>query len=392
MRPIRVAYIDHTALLSGGEIALLNLVTHLDRSKVDPIVVLFSEGPLLEKLRAAGVETHLLPLASSVLNTRKDSLGAGSLLKVRQAMISGWHSLKLARLLRKLKPSIVHTNSLKSDLIGGIAGRLAWKQVIWHVRDRIAPDYLPASVVKSFQVMSRWIPHHIIANSQSTLETLNQSDTRRADQSVVYSGVVIHDGTLIPRATSASPLLIPAVGLIGRISPWKGQKVLIEAALLLKQRGVRCVCRIIGAALFNEHDYEQSLRDDVKSRGLEADVQFVGFKSDIQAEIAQLSIVVHASITPEPFGQVVVEGMAAGKPVIATRGGGVLEIIEHGVSGVLVDPGDPVQLADAIERLLADPVASTALGHAGRARAIERFSIDRVARDVEALYQRLTIR
>jgi glycosyltransferase involved in cell wall biosynthesis len=387
VKPIRVAYIDHTALLSGGEIALLNLVTHLDRTKVDPVVVLFSAGPLLDALRVAGVETYLLPLGRHVLDTRKDSLGLSSIAKLRHVLASGLHSLRLARLLRKIAPSIVHTNSLKSDIIGGLAGRLAWKTVIWHVRDRIADDYLPRKVVRLFRLLARWIPHHVIANSQATLETLQHSNRQ---QSVVYSGVVIHDGTLIPDARQASSSSVPTVGMIGRISPWKGQDVLIDAAAMLRDRGVVCRFRIVGSAMFAEDEYDQKIRAKVNDLGLADRFQFTGFRRDVQGEIAMMSLLVHASKTPEPFGQVVVEGMAAGKPVIATRAGGVVEIVEDGVSGILVEPGDPVSLAGAIERVLADPVLAGRLGRQGRERAVARFSIDRVARDVEALYERLT--
>src|SRR4051794_36843096 len=79
--PRRILFVDHTASLGGGEIALLNLVRRLDPARFHPIVVLFSEGPLLEQLRSAGVETHVLPIDSSVLHTRKDAIGVGTLLK-----------------------------------------------------------------------------------------------------------------------------------------------------------------------------------------------------------------------------------------------------------------------------------------------------------------------
>jgi glycosyltransferase involved in cell wall biosynthesis len=391
--PIRVAYIDHTALMSGGEIALYNLVTHLDRAVVHPVVILFSEGPLAEKLRAAGVETLVLPMTAAVLQTRKDSLGASSLLKIRAVFASVGQAWRVRRAIRRLDAKIVHTNSLKADLIGGLAGRLAGRWVIWHIRDRIEADYLPAIVVRVFRWLSRVIPHHVIANSRATLQTLQIGDSTPADSSVVYSGVVIHDGTLLPARlhdAESGTSSFPMIGLMGRISPWKGQDVLIRAAALLRDRGIRARYRIIGSAMFGEEAYELELKQMVDAAGLNDVIEFRGFQSDAAGEISSLDVLVHTSKLPEPFGQVVVEGMAAGKPVIASRAGGVVEIIEDGFSGLLIEPGNAEELAAALQRVLADPELASRLGRLGRRRVENRFTIDRVARDVEYLYLALT--
>jgi glycosyltransferase involved in cell wall biosynthesis len=412
-RPIRVAYVDHTALMSGGEIALFNLVTHLDRAVVDPVVILFSEGPLAEKLRSAGVETRVLPLDESVLETRKDSLGPRSLLRIGAAFASIRHAWRLRSELRQVRAAIVHANSLKADLIAGVAGRLAGAWVIWHVRDRIEKDYLPRTVVRAFRLLSRIVPHHVIANSQATLDTLHVDDSTVTGTSVVYSGVVIHDGTLLPSRDEhvAQPIAgaadavaardaasadadtmqpLPVVGLVGRISPWKGQDVLIRAAQLLRDRGVQARYRIIGSAMFGEEAYERELRAMVDAAGLAESIEFAGFKSNVAAEIAGLDVLVHTSKLPEPFGQVVVEGMAASKPVIATRAGGVIEIVEDGISGLLVEPDDAAALANALQRVLSEPALAARLGAMGRRRVERYFTIERVARDVESLYIALT--
>ena len=112
---------------------------------------------------------------------------------------------------------------------------------------------------------------------------------------------------------------------------------------------------IIGAALFGEDGYEREIRQLSAQLGLEEVVEFAGFRPDVQCAIAELDLVVHASTTGEPFGQVIIEGMAAGKPVVATNGGGVPEIVEDGQTGILVPMGDAPALAEAICRVLADP-------------------------------------
>ena len=108
--PRRILFADHTAALGGGEIALLNLVRHLDRTRYVPVVLLFSDGPLRQRLRESGVETHVLPLSPSVVNARKDSLGAGTLVRLRDVLRSAAFVLRLRRQIRRLRVDLVHTN------------------------------------------------------------------------------------------------------------------------------------------------------------------------------------------------------------------------------------------------------------------------------------------
>ena len=213
--PFRVLYLDHTARLGGGEIALFNLVTNIQTDRCTPIVVLGETGPLQQRLVAAGIETHVLPLAHGVADVRKDSLGAGVLLRFGDILHAIAYCIRLRRFILERHIDLVHTNSLKSDLLGGVAARLAGRPVIWHIRDRIADDYLPARTASTFRWLASWLPTHVIANSQSTLRTLDPGVSRRTFHSpfstnhplpvggtVVYSGTtestrdsVVHDGT-----------------------------------------------------------------------------------------------------------------------------------------------------------------------------------------------------
>jgi glycosyltransferase involved in cell wall biosynthesis len=118
-------------------------------------------------------------------------------------------------------------------------------------------------------------------------------------------------------------------------------------------------------------------------------VHFAGFVKDVPARIAQLDIVVHASTTGEPFGQVIIEGMAQQKPVVATNGGGVPEIVEDGVTGMLVPMGDAPAIAKAVEYLLENPQSAKAMGVQGRKRVLADFTIQTTARKVEAVYRQV---
>jgi glycosyltransferase involved in cell wall biosynthesis len=176
------------------------------------------------------------------------------------------------------------------------------------------------------------------------------------------------------------------VGIIGRISPWKGQHIFLEAAAAVLKEFSGTRFQIIGSALFGEEDYERTLRAQEQALGLSGSVEWLGFRTDVPALIRDLDILVHASTVGEPFGQVVVEGMAAGKPVVATHGGGIPEIVEDGVSGVLVPMNDAPAMAAAISGLLREPARACALGIAGRERVRSHFTIERTARQVEQVY------
>jgi glycosyltransferase involved in cell wall biosynthesis len=118
-------------------------------------------------------------------------------------------------------------------------------------------------------------------------------------------------------------------------------------------------------------------------------VEFAGFVEDVPARIAELDIVVHASTTGEPFGQVIIEAMAEQKPVVATNGGGVPEIVQDGITGLLVPMGDAPALADALRYLLDHPEIAAQMGREGRKRVLAQFTIQRTARMVESVYREL---
>ncbi|HSS98866.1 MAG TPA: glycosyltransferase family 4 protein [Terriglobales bacterium] len=393
----RVLFVDHTAAISGGEIALVNLVHHLDSRKVKAIVVLGSDGPLLDRLGST-VEAHILPLSSSIATQKKDSLGFRSLLRIKDILMLGKYILLLARFIREHDIEIVHTNSLKADIIGGIAGRMTMRRVVWHVRDRIEDDYLPGSVVRVFRFLSHIIPHYVIANSAATLRTLHLPATALATSipsGVELSGkvVIVHDGTAAvePSSTLRNESVV-RIGLIGRISPWKGQHIFIQAAELVRKRFPQARFVIIGAALFGEKQYEEEVRQLPRQLGIEQVVEFAGFCKDINLALRNLDLVVHASTKGEPFGQVIIEGMAAGKPVVATNGGGVPEIVEDGKTGLLVPMGDAPAMAEAICQILEAPERAREMGRQGCKRVAERFTMDQTARRVEAVYEEMSRR
>jgi glycosyltransferase involved in cell wall biosynthesis len=394
--PWRILFLDHTAMLGGGEIALLNLVRHLDHERVTPIVVLCSDGPLAERLRTI-CQVHILPLSQRVGMAKKDNLGWRSLLGLRHIGTVILYSFTLARFAAKNGVDLIHTNSLKADIIGGIAGRLARRPVVWHIRDRIESDYLPESVVRAFRLLCRFLPTYVIANSDAVLKTLRLRQNRLATSissriNLMVRVAVIRDATIVPTTPAASDFPSrrqQVIGLIGRICPWKGQHVFLKAASIVRRRHPATLFKIVGAPLFGEAQYDAEIRQLSNDLGLDDAVEFTGFRPDVAEVIAALDIVVHASTTGEPFGQVIIEGMAASKPVIATKGGGVPEIVVDGVTGLLVPMGDAPAMADAICKMLGDPALAHRMGAEGFKRVQEHFTIEKAVRKVEAVYSLL---
>lgn len=387
MGQTRVLFVNHTAKSGGGEVALRLLIRHLDKSQVSHQLLLFEDGPIAESLRGE-TKVSILPLSENVRNARKDTVGSFGFADLNKLWTVPSFVIRLSRLIRRLDVDVVHTNSLKADILGGLAGRLAGKQVVWHVRDRIAEDYLPPRTVHLFRWLARRIPHAIIANSQATLDTLCLPESKPDGR---HSAKVVHDGFDFADMPSNEERhgagLV--VGLVGRISPWKGQDVFLRAIHRIHSEFPGAKFQIIGSALFGESGYESHINALCSDLGLDQCVEFCGFVRDIQRHIATLDIVVHASTIPEPFGQVIIEGMAAGKPVIASRGGGPTEIVADGSSGILIPMNDVDALADAMRRLLRDSKLRERLGAGGRQRVQEAFRIETTADKVSQVYSEL---
>jgi glycosyltransferase involved in cell wall biosynthesis len=391
--PETILYLDHTAKWSGGEIALLRTLTALDRTRYTPLVVLAEEGPFADRLRERGVETLVLPLSEKIREVRKDSLKGPSAI-FRQlgslAALMGYAG-RIARLARERKALVLHCNSLKSDMYGALAGRLAKVPVLWHVRDHIDPSYLPGPAVKVFRAMARSLPQYVVINSRSTLEKLAPESGGKESPRVT----IVHDGLAEEELTTPAPTeyrewaRTPVrIGLIGRITRWKGQHIFLQAARrVIAESPVPVQFVLAGGALFGENEYEAQIRELAAPLG--DAVEMLGFRTDIPDVLRGLDILVHASITPEPFGQVVIEGMAEGLPVIATDGGGVQEIISHQNSGILVPMGEADALTGALLALLRDPAQAGRLAQAGHRAVRERFTAAHTARKLESIYDRI---
>ena len=368
MKP-RVLFLDHTGGIGGAELILLDVIKWHGAAGS---VVLFADGPFRERLEEVGAEVRVLPAPGAVNRVSRKG-------KMVRNLRSGPGVLRLARRVARLSEGydLLYANSQKAFVVGALAGRIVGKPIIWHQHDLLTPDHFSRGHRRLAVALANHLVERVIVNSRATAEAFVASGGRAEKVRLVYNGIdPAAFGSVVQTEVDALRRElgldgVPVVGVFSRLAPWKGQHVLLEA--LTRLPGVHAL--LVGDAVFGEHAYAEALRAQSKTLGIEDRVHFAGFRRDIPQLMRLSEVVAHTSVDPEPFGRVIVEGMLAGRPVVATRAGGAVEIVEDGTSGVLVPPRDATALASALSDLLADPARADALAEAGREAALEFFSL-----------------
>jgi glycosyltransferase involved in cell wall biosynthesis len=376
---LRVVYLDHCARLAGAELALLRLLLALP--EVEAHVVLGEEGPLVSRLVEAGVSLEVLPMPSGARELSREAV-RGGVLPLATLLGSASYAARLSTRLRRLRPDLVHCNSLKAGLYGTLAAKTAGVPVIWHARQQMTPACFPVSAIRLVRLFASSLPGAVIADSASALATLRLP----ADRGVVIPSPVDYDriAARSGERRNGRPLRI---GMVGRIAPAKGQDLFLRGfARAFPEGRERAV--IVGAPLFGEEAFEREVRELALGLELGSRVEFLGFQDDVPATLAGLDVLVNTSLAPESLAQSVVEGMAAGLPVLAPRAGGPAEVIDHGVTGILYRPGKEDSLAEALRRVALDEALRVRLGLEARRKARE-FTPSAVAAAVLDVYRQL---
>jgi glycosyltransferase involved in cell wall biosynthesis len=274
---------------------------------------------------------------------------------------------------------VVHCNSQKAFAAAAAAAWLARRPVLWHLRDMLTPEHFSAAMRRLAVRTANLFAARVVCNSQATARAFVAAGGHARLVRVLYNGIDASAFADEPPSAARDALGLVegfTVGCFSRLSPWKGQHVLLQA--LGELPGVRAL--VVGEALFGEEEYARGLRRQAERLGVADRVRFLGFRSDVPRLMAACDVIAHTSVAPEPFGRVIVEGMLAGRPVVATDAGGAREIVAHAENGLLVPPGDAAALAAAIRSLRADPARARALAASGRRLALDRFSRAGMAR------------
>ena len=372
VEPTLVTYLDHTAKRSGGELALVKLISAITASSGDayfPHVVLFEHGDFEAELRRRGISYEVFELPARTQGVARDELLRSPLTGLYDTARFSW---KLSRHLRRQRPDIVHANSLKAIAIGVIVSIWSPWRLLTHVRDIWIPPYLSEAVGRAMRLLTARRSDVIVANSALT-------GRAAGSRSLVLASPI--DEPFF-RVTPAQPGSTLRLAVIGRLAPWKGQDLVLDALELVTDLDLHV--SFVGSALFGEDSYAEELVRRASVYG--SRVTFLSAVDDVPSVLASLDATLLSSCSPEPFGNVVVESLAAGRPVIVPHFGGLVEFIEDGVNGLYYEPNSAASLADAIRRFAANGAERETKAERGRETA-QRFAAPRVAEMAQRIYE-----
>lgn len=384
-----ILYLDEIGRIDGAEVVLLNLVANLDRKRFEPIVVCGSDGELVDRLRALNIRVEVLKMKEAFkvfwnVGGRKifNPFGAAA-----ETLYSFFFALKFFFYLRRISPDIVHTNTLLANLYGTIPAKLSGRRLVWHEHN-IQPPGIRRKIVN---ILGNSFPDRIIAISNA-VRSIYTSVADRSKLCTVYNGLDLEKFRKPKRSGAIRKEFkiapdAPLVAITAVLRPWKGQEYFVLAAKEVLKTNPDARFLVVGDEVFSR---DRGYKDYLKSVAAKADIQkevvFTGFRNDIPEILSEIDILVSATVLPEPFSLIVLEAMASGLPVVATRTGGVPEVMADGVTGILVEPKDPKAIAGAVTHLLDNRDIAEKMGTEGRKRAQELFSIKRFVRDVEKIY------
>ncbi|MGH7874869.1 MAG: glycosyltransferase family 4 protein [Candidatus Binatia bacterium] len=356
-RPLRILHVDPEMNWGGGEAQVVGLLSYLAANGHHCDLLAHPAGPLFASCQSLDIQR--IPFV-----IRND-------LDLREVP-------RLRQRIDREKYDIVHFHTKRAHALS-----------LWLRRGKACPKFIVTRRM-DYPEKRNWYTRclynrrvdGVVAISQIIADLLIDAGVERNKVRVVHSGV---DASVF--AIKSSPTVrgdgTTVLGCLAVLEERKGQRVLLDAAAILKQRGVNVICRIGGAG-----SLKTELEHLAASKGLQEGVEFLGFVADSPAFLAGVDIFVVPSLY-EGLGVAALEAMAAGKPVIASRVGGLAESIIDGQTGVLIEALNPIALADAIQKLVQDPMLAAEMGRKGRIRALQDFSLEQMARKNEAFYYEL---
>lgn len=360
---------------SGAERALLLTVQRLDPARYTPHVIVGTEGETAQALRSAGVACDVLTLAH--LDRRRPL----------RWMQSVWGVMRVAS---RVGASLIHGNDVPSFQPGGYAARLLGLPALTHVR---FPDRHTGYA---------WFLRSGFDRALFVSEALRAEATAESPSLFESTSDVVYDGVAVPPALTESERRAlrrtlgltgdtPAVALTGQVSEVKGIWEFVDAARHLTARGVAATFVVLGDDLKGRGALREAMQRKVSELGLADRFRFLGFRPDAPRLVGAFDIVAVPSHI-EPLGNATLEAMAAGRPVVGSRVGGIPEMVVDGETGRLVPPGNAVSLADAIGELLASAGLRDRLGAAARLRAESHFGLALHAQRLQAVYDTVLAR
>jgi len=362
---VRLLFLDQTGKSGGAELCLLDIATAFRDSC---LVGLFEDGDFRQRLEQRQVPVQVL--ADKAIVVRKSSGAIAGILSLSQLLplIN-----RVAALSRQF--DAIYANTQKALVVGAIASSLSGKPLVYHLHDILSPDHF-SQTNRRLAVFMANRAKLVIANSQASRAAFIEAGGNPALVEVVYNGFEpeLYEAEVDTDELRSSLGLTGrfVVGHFSRLSPWKGQHILLEALQYCDQT-VSAI--LVGDALFGEQAYVQQLQQQVERLGLHDRVKFLGFRTDVIPLMKLCDVIAHTSIAAEPFGRVIVEAMLCGKPTIAASAGAATELIEQGLTGWLTSPNDATELASAIERCRQSATETSKIAATAQQQASQKFQL-----------------
>lgn len=396
--PVRVLYLDNSFTFGGAINSLLHLLRGLAGERVHPVVVTGQSRDFVEREVPGStcyqVELRL-PWIHNRWHTRLQALPPFRIRPARRALGAAraayWllfrtlpEALRYYAIGKRHRVSVVHlNNNLESQPAGILAARLLGVPCVVHSRSFQAPHW-------SLRAYDGLVAHHV-AISGAVKQNLLDAGIPPGKVTVVHDGIDLDEfsGAADIAALRAEFGLHDGertFGLFGRIVGWKGTREFVQAAAGVFRQVPLARAFVVGDVSDGSDAYLAEVRRLIRELGIEDRVVLTGYRRDVPALMKLMDVVVHASTEPEPFGMVLIEGMAMGKPIVATEGGGPDDVVLRGKTGLLVPRGDAAALGEAVAELLLDPARAAAMGRAGRERAEGHFTKERYADQVMRIY------
>jgi L-malate glycosyltransferase len=380
---LRILFYNHTGQVGGAERLLLTILGQLDRANFDPILICPEHGPLRKMGTRLGVPAESVSVLQARFTWRADHL-------VRYLKSFARVILDLRKKVISVDPDLIHANSVRAGLVVTAATLGLNKQVVWHIHD-LLPRHPFNVLIRAVGLLSRRT--RMIAVAQESADRfIGFFRPLRKRVTVIPNGVDLErfHPDKITRQKIRGELQLgadePVIGIIGRLTPSKGQMELLRAFKRVVSEFRTATLLIAGAPAFNqEYEYAELLKRAASEPGISNRVLMLGARDDVAAVMQALDLLVVNS-SSEACCLVILEAMACGVPVLATRTGGTPELIEHRRHGWLVPLRDEDALATAIKKLIRQPDLRSQFAREGRKRVTARFGLGRYIREIQNFY------
>ncbi|MEI6442187.1 MAG: glycosyltransferase [Nostocales cyanobacterium ELA583] len=374
---MKILFLDQSGKLGGAELCLIDIAKPYGENA---LVGLFADGDFRKLLEENQIPVEVLTTQAIKVNKQSGLF---------QALSSLGQIIPLINQVvqRAKKYDLIYANTQKALVVGAIASFLARRPLVYHLHDILSLEHFSKTNLRVAVNLINYCGTLVIANSQASKTAFLQAGGKPNIVQVVYNGFAAKDyevDELTVKKLRANLELADkfVVGHFSRLSPWKGQHILIDA---LSQCPQDVVIILVGDALFGEQEYVKYLHEKVIALGLENRVKFLGFRANIPQLMAVCDLVAHTSTAPEPFGRVIIEAMLCGKPVVAAQAGGAIELVQDGINGFLVTPGKPQELAEVINNCRQKSVKTANIANNAKISASQRFDVKIINQQIQEL-------